>query len=240
MHDKLGTSVLNVCIERFREPVPDGHGQIVPRALFLANKPDCELPLYFRKVKEILRIAREDGWSVAHEMASQRNLPAEMMTEDILKQANKEGCFVAYHAAGNDSFPDWAKRNKDKDILMLGNGKGDYVAHVLARLGKLPAEMMTPDILKLKNLCKQTVFSVIVSEKYLSTQIVLLPWDKKTRVFEYLRSKQFQKQVQSKQVQSKQDMIYVKEQLATFEAFIQRESISALSVIGHDCENMER
>ncbi len=155
LHDQSGTSVLNVCIERLKEPVSDNDGKTVPRALFLANKPDCELPLHFRKVKEILRIAREDGWSVTHEMISQNLLPKSMMTEEILKLTDASGCAVAYYAAWHNSLPSWAKRRRD--ILLLGNGKKDYVAHVLAKLGKLPEEMMTEEILKLTDASECTV-----------------------------------------------------------------------------------
>ena len=149
LKDNSGTSVLDVCIERFKEPLSDDDGQIVPRALFLAGKIDGRLPLHFREIKEILRIAREDGWTVAHEMASSGYLPKRMMTKEILKLTDASGCAVAYHAARWKHFPKWA--TKRKDILLLGDGRGDYVAHELTRWGKLPSEMMTEDILKLKN-----------------------------------------------------------------------------------------
>ncbi len=55
LKDRLETSVLDVCVERLQEPVIDDNGQIVPRALFLASKPRCELPLHFRRMKEVLR-----------------------------------------------------------------------------------------------------------------------------------------------------------------------------------------
>jgi len=226
-------SVLNVCIERLKEPVPDNDGQIVPRALFLANKHGCGLPLHFRKVKEILRIARENGWSVAHEMASQNLLPESMMTEEILSLTNDTGYAVAYAAAWHDSLPGWAKRRKD--ILLLGNGQGDYVVHELARNGKLPVEMMTPDILHLENKNGITVFSAIVFGKHLSPEILMLPWNKKIRIFKYLSSAEFLNQNLSQQT-----IKYVKEQLAVFEALMWKKSFSTLSVIGHDHEDLER
>ncbi len=320
LKDESGTSVLDVCIERFKEPVINNRGQTVPRALSLANKFGCRFPLHFRSIREILAIANKDGWSVAHEAASQRflpknmiteeilfwtdttgcsvayhaamwnslpewaqrrrdilllgngqgdyvahvlaqfgklpsemmtedilsltdniacsvayyiiernclpdyakrcrdilllgngqgnyvahvlakrgELPSEMMTEDFLKLKNRDGCFVAYYAAYNNSLPNWAKRRKD--ILILGNGQGDYVAHVLARFGQLSVESMTKEILTLKNIHKQTVFSALVSGRHLSPEILQLSWEENTKIFEYMRSKQFQKQVQSKQV----------------------------------------
>ncbi len=295
LQDESGISVLDICIKRFREPVADGNGRTVPRAFFLVCKPDCGLPLHFRKVKEILQIAREDGWSVAHEAAYQGSLPESMMTEDILKLTTRVGCSVAYHVARRKNLPEWAKRQKDilllsngygdyvahmlakhgdlptemmtediltmtdsskcaiayysawhdsfpewatrrKDILLLGDGQGNYVAHVLARCGKLPLEMMTEDILKLKNEFKRTVLFAIVSEKHLSLEILLLPWKKKTRVFEYLQSKQFQKQIKNKE----DVMIYVEKQLATLGTLIQEKFISGLLQQHYDYDGIER
>ncbi len=163
LKDNTGTSVLDVCIKRLQEPVIDGCSRSVPRAILLAGKSDCGFPLHFRKVKEILQIAREDGWSVAHYLAWRGKLPIKMMTEEILKLTTKDGCSVAYYAAAyQQSFPDWAKRSKE--ILLLGNGQGDYVAHVLAKHGKLPEESMTEEILKLKNRSKcSVVYKVVCS-----------------------------------------------------------------------------
>ncbi len=51
--DKLGTSVPDVCIERFKEPIINNRGRTVPRTFLLVCKPDCGLLLHFRKVQEI-------------------------------------------------------------------------------------------------------------------------------------------------------------------------------------------
>ena len=39
LKDESGTSVLDVCIERFREPVADERGRILPRVFFLQVNP---------------------------------------------------------------------------------------------------------------------------------------------------------------------------------------------------------
>ncbi len=291
--DKSGMSVLDVCIERFREPVRNENNEIVPRVFSLVDMESCKLPLYFRGVKEILAIARDDGviaansmvfwgslpesmmtedilkltdvgcsvaynavvndvlpdWAkrrkdilllgnsrgnyVVHALARFARLPLEMMTEEILKLQNRDGCFVAFHAAWHNSFPDWAK--KRKDILKLGDGKGDYVAHVLARRGELPVEMMTKDILKLKDSDGQTVLAALVLGRNLSQEILLLPWNKNTKVFKYLHSVQFRKQVPNEQ-----DMKYVKKQITIFETHMKIKSIVVLSVVEHGCKDMER
>ena len=348
--DKSGAFVLDVCIERFKEPVINNRGRTVPRALSLVNKQGCELPLYFRKVKEILRIAREDGWTVAHALARRKKLPAEMMMEEILFLTDSTGCSVAYYAAHQSSFPEWAKRNKEilllgdghkdrviyvlarrgilpvemmtekvlswtdslgcsiayyvvknnslpnwakynKNILMLGNGHGDCVVHMLARQGTLPAEMMTeeilklenhagcsvaycaakcnlfpewakrrrdilllddghgdrvvhvlarrghlpietmtPDILRLENGVGQGVFHFLYKYKNLSPEILLLPWNENIRVFEYLRSEQFRKQERP----NEQDIIYVQEQLTKLMELIQKQSLSELSTLEYE------
>ncbi len=337
LKDNFGTSVLDVCIERFKEPFINNRGQTVPRIFSLVSKTYCKLPLYFSSISEILIITKENGWTVAHEMAFQGflskhvitedilklqdkrgcsvaycaawydafpdwakrrkdilllgngkgdyvahvlarrgELPVEMMTEDMLNLKDSDGCTLAYHAAWHDSFPEWAKRNRDilllgngqgdyvahvlvqsgrllvesmteeilklkdrngctlayhaawydsfpewakrrKDILILGNSRKDYVAHVLARNGKLPEKSMTPDILKLKDSDGRTVLSVIISERYLSPEILMLPWNKNTRVFEYLLSEKF-----LNQVCNEQDRKYVKEQLSVLTDLIQK------------------
>ena len=296
LKDNSGTSVLDICIERFKESVPDNNGRIMPRVFHLMNSNKCKLPLHFRKVKEILRIARENGWSVAHEMASLGYFSPEMMIEDILKLTNASGCSVAYYAAKYTFFPDWAKRRRDilllgdgqgtlvahvlvereklpsemmteevlkltdasgctvayyaavwkllpdwakrrKDILLLGNGKGDYVAHVLARRGILPVEMMTKNILCLENKKGITVLAALVSGRHLSPEILMLPWGRNTKVFEHLLSEQFLRQVEKNEI-----ITYVKEEIIKM---MQIQSIAELSIQiqNHDCNNqreMER
>ena len=72
LKDESGTSVLDVCIERFKESVlfnidKNGNNRLVPRAWLLANtfktwtlsetNPlECLLPKHFRTVEEILAI----------------------------------------------------------------------------------------------------------------------------------------------------------------------------------------
>ena len=293
LKDRDDTSVLDMCIKRFKEPLSDDDGKIVPRALFLANKPGCRLPLHFRNTKEILLIAREDGWSVAHEMAFHGFLPESAMTEDILKLTNTSGCSVAYNAAWYKHFPDWAKKRRDilllrngsgtyvahvlarwgklpsemmtedllqlqdqngctlaynaawhdsfpdwakkkRNILLLENGQGDYVIHILAWKGELPVEMMTPDILHFENKNGIAVLFAIVSGKQLSQEILLLPWDEKRKVFEYLLSKQARK---NKNLQDEEKIFYVKEQIMKL---IQKQLILELSVNCNDWNEMER
>ncbi len=147
-------------------------------------------------------------------------LNSEMMTEEILKLKDSNGCTLAYYVAWHAFFPDWAK--KRKDILLLGNGRGSYVVHVLARHGDLPLEMMTEEILRLENANKNPVLVSLVFGRHLSPKILMLPWDEKTKVFEYLLSEEFRKQVQSES-----DMIYVKEQL---EALLREKAFAELSV----------
>ena len=288
LKNNSGTSVFNICIERFKEPVIDDYGKTLPRALSLASKQSCKLPLYFRENREVIAIAREDGWTVAHEIASQGLLPKNMMTEEILSWTDNIGCAVAYHVAeqglmdilmlddsqrdciahmtvrlkkptekniapeilkvtnGNrcsiayhvaerNPFPNWAKH--DKNILLLGNGQGDYVAHVLAQRGYLPLEMMTPDILLLKKKNGTTVLFTLVAGRRLSLEILLLPLNKNTKVFEYLLSKEFQKQKPSEK-----DMIYLGKQCAKLATLIQKTAIEKLSVQmqNNDCEGIER
>ncbi len=292
--DKSGMSVLDVCVERFREPVRNENNEIVPRVFVLTHGTKCKLPLYFRKIKTILAITDDDGeivanniifrgylpssiiteeilklkdqnectvayyaakwnalpkWAkrrkdilllgngrgdyVVHVLARRGKLPSEIMTEEILKLTSWNGCAVAYYAAAWNSFPEWAK--KRKDILLLGNGQGDYVAHVLASRGDLSMESMTPDILHLENKNGITVFSTIVFGKHLSPEILMLPWNKKIRIFKYLSSAEFLNQNLSEQT-----IKYVKEQLAAFEALVWKKSFSTLSVIDHNHEDMER
>ncbi len=230
LKDQSGTSVLNVCIERFKEPVSNENGSIVSRALFLTEKQRCSLPLHFRKVREILTITNENGWSIAHEMALSGSLPKSMMTKEILQLTTWNGCSVAYHAALWNSLPDWAKWCRD--ILLLGNGQGNYVAHMLAKNGKLPTEMMTPDILKLQNSDGQTVLFVLVSERHLSREILLLPWNEHTKVFEHLCSEQFLRQVQNEET-----LTYAKEEITKL---IQTQSIVELSQRRQVYEEMQR
>ena len=285
--DNFGTSVLDICIERFQEPVPDGTGQTLPRALFLAGKYRCELPPHFRNCEGILAISREDGWSVAHEMALRGLLPESVMTEEILKLTDASGCSVAYNAAWHKFFPDWAKKRKDilmldngqgdyvvhvlarreylpseimtedilkltntsgcsvaysaawyacfpdwakrsRDILLLDNGQGDFVAHALAKQGTLPVEMMIPEILRLENKRGLSTLAMLVSERHLSPEILMLPWDEKIKVFEYLLSESFQKQKPKEK-----DMVYIEKQLTALEVLLRKKAFGELSIRQH-------
>ena len=187
-------------------------------------------PEWAKKRKDILLLGDGQGNYVAHVLAKLRQLPVEMMTEDILSLTDSVGCSIAYYIAGQNCLPEWLKRHKN--ILMLGNGRGDYVVHVLARLGKLPKENMTPDILQKTNSNGQSVLFKLVSEQCLSPEILMLPWDEKTKVFEYLLSEEFQQQAISKQ-----DMIYVKEQI---KRLFQKQSLLELSVVCSTYDDMER
>ncbi len=225
LKDNSGASVLDVCIERFKEPIPDNKGRIVPRVFHLTKSNECKLPMHFREVTTILAIAREDGWTVAHNMALWKYLPSKMMTEEILSLVDNFKCSVAYLVVlvfNNEIYLEQIK--KYKKLLTLGDGCGEFVAHVLAKRGELPIESMTEEILRFENGNMFTVLDYLWKYKHLSPEILLLPWDEKTKVFEYLLSEEFRKQYPSME-----DMVYVTEQLSILAKLIQTKSLSELS-----------
>ena len=156
------------------------------------KKPDensCTLPLYFMLIKEVLTTYNEDNWLVAHSLAENRFLPEQMMTRDILERCDRYGYSVAYAAATGRILPSSARL--DPDILLLGNGQRDYVAHVLARNGELPIKSMTPGILRLKDRDNYTVLDTLIRNRKLTPQILQLPWDDKKRIFELMQDNKF-------------------------------------------------
>ena len=216
--DNSGMSVLDLCIERFQEPVMDEDEKYVPRALRLVYHNNiCCLPLYFRMIKEIISIADKDGWSVAHRLAARGDLSESMMTDEILKLRDREGYLVAHWLASHKNLPE-SKMTKeilkskskngtsvasevaftkklpewakhDKDILMLSDEKRSYVAHILARNNMLPFAMMTSQILQLKDKNNKTVLYFLIKNRALTSKILLLPWNAETLVYEYIQSK---------------------------------------------------
>ncbi len=238
--DKCGTSVLDVCVERFREWVKVRKSRettdlFVPRALALAEASDnrctCYLPLHFRKLKNILKIVNpKNEYSVAHVLASQKLLPEESMTEDILKLEDIYRYSVAYEVAQNGNLPVWARSRKD--ILILNDGYDTYVAHKLAEHNTLPIETMTPDILKLENTFHVTVLDIFICKKYLTPEILALPWDDKKYVFQLIQDSDFRKRSPVKQ-----HLTYIDQTLYKFiTTYITQEFISSSSQYYQDSE----
>ena len=73
------------------------------------------------------------------------------------------------------------------------------------------------------------ILEKLVHEQRLSPEILLLPWDENTRVFEYLCSESFRKQIQDWKT-----MTYVEEQLTKLTKLIKQKSITELSLIKHE------
>lgn len=93
-------------------------------------------------------------------------------------------------------------------------------------------EMMTEDILKLENEFGRTVLAALVSGRHFSQEILMLPWDEHTKVFEHLCSEQFLRQIQNEET-----LTYVKEEITKL---MQIQSIVELSRQRQIYEGMER
>ena len=213
LKDKSGASALDLCIERFKEPVPYfrtpyPNVQYVQRIVELIDCINTPLPKYFKKIKRILIITNENNWSIAHSLAIRKDLPVEMMTEDILTLSDDNNCFVASLVAFRRQLPDWAK--KRIDILKLSNSdKESLVAQILVNLNDFPSDMIIPEVLQLKNIRGLTVLHSFVKNKRLTKKMMMLPWsmDGKTLIYEHLQSEQFLKKA------SYEDCLYIKEKL---------------------------
>ena len=111
LKNNFGTSVLDICIERFKENISivqfweimGLYPIFVSRARYLvlnleakAQRKElvCLLLPYFRKIKEVLTISDRLNISVTHELVIVGLLPIKMMTPDILKLENTLGVSV--------------------------------------------------------------------------------------------------------------------------------------------------
>lgn len=92
--------------------------------------------------------ADEAGWTVAHEVAKSRDLPADFPHWAV---ADMTGYTVAHVAAEAGRLAD------PEPWLKLRDHGGTSVAHVLARKGLLPPYLQTKDILILKDAAGTTV-----------------------------------------------------------------------------------
>lgn len=84
-------------------------------------------------------LADEDGWSVAHEVAKRRTLPADFPHWSL---ADQSGYTVAHVAAqyGHLVCPE--------SCLDFVDHSGTTVAHLLARRGELPPSLQRSDVLR--------------------------------------------------------------------------------------------
>ena len=162
-----------------------------------------KLPEWARYDKNILILGDKGQYPVACELARNKKLPEEMITEDILKIERHDGWNVACILAEHNLLPEWAKY--DKDILMLVYNNGNFVLHKLAERGALPLEMMTPELLRNKRL-GYSVLDILVRHRHLNPEILELPWDRKTYVFEHVQEMEFQKTM------DEEDLSYIETQ----------------------------
>ena len=176
--DRYGNAVAHKLAERDLLP----EEMMTEEILTLENKDGCsvayllaginQLPEWAKRNKDILMLGNKSKYPVACELVRNKQLPEERMTKDILMLANHDSYSVAWILAIRNTLPEWAKR--DTDILMLGKDKLS-VAYALARNGQLPVEMMTEDILMLREYNGWTVAC------YLAEHNLLPEWAKHSR-----------------------------------------------------------
>jgi len=101
---------------------------------------------------EVMKIADDDGWSVAHQLAFSKHFRPELFKKEILEIRDLQGKSVAQILAERmqegDTVP---KELLDKDILTLQDIKGWSVAHELAGKCLLTEENVPKSVLNLKN-----------------------------------------------------------------------------------------
>lgn len=122
--------------------------------------------------EEQLKIANEEGWTVAHELSKFCSLPKQSISPEYVFLADSEGWTVGHLLALNGLLP---KKYMTKKVLKTKDFDDYTIAHCLAENGNLPKKFWNSSIFSL-----QTFYGFTVAHGFLMHIIENMAWDKLT------------------------------------------------------------